>query len=279
MVAPLVIMLREGIEAALIVAIVAAYLKRTGREALLPAVWAGVLAAVALCLVLGLTLTWLSAELPTRVQELFEAVVPATAAGVLTWMLFWMCHAGRTLQRELQGRVERAASAGQTWSLALVGTAFLAVSREGLESVLFLLAVFQQSRGIEAPLGAALGLALAVAFGVGLYRGGRLDLARFFRWTGLFLIFVSAGLLATALHELHEAGLWNALLEQAYDTSGILRETSPLGAVLRGLFGYSASPTIGEAVVYWAYLGPILFLFLRGERLPGFAHGTAQARN
>jgi high-affinity iron transporter len=107
----------------------------------------------------------------------------------------------------------------------------------------------------------------------------RLDLARFFRWTGLFLIFVSAGLLATALHELHEAGLWNALLEPAYDTSGILRETSPLGAVLRGLFGYSASPTIGEAVVYWAYLGPILFLFLRGERLPGFAHGTAQARN
>jgi high-affinity iron transporter len=279
MLAPLIIMLREGLEAALVVAIIAAYLKQTGRAALLPAVWAGVALAALLCLAVGVGLTWLSADLPMQAQELFEAAVAVLAAAVLTWMLFWMRRVGRSIKRELQAGVDHAAGSGG-WSMALVGMAFLAVAREGLESVLFLFAAFQQGVGPQAPLGAVLGLVLAVALGAGLYSGGvHLDLGRFFRWTGLFLIFVAAGLLAGGLHSLYEAGVWTWLLTPAYDTSHVLRQSSPLGAILRGLFGYSDSPSVGELLVYWAYLLPTLLLFAFGERLPrrGRIRATAGA--
>src|SRR5581483_5086636 len=151
----------------------------------------------------------------------------------------------------------------------LIGMVFLAVAREGVESVLFLFALFQQSTGIQAPFGALLGLLLAVAFGVGLYSGGvHLDVGRFFRWNGNFLIFVAAGLLTGAFHALHDAGLWTWLTDPAYDTSHILDDTSPVGAILHGLFGYTSSPDLIQVIVYWAYLIPTLLLFLLGDRRP-----------
>lgn len=266
MLVPFLIMLREGIEAALIVGIVASYLGQTGRRRWLPAVWAGVLLASAICLALGLFLNATAAEFPQKEQELFEGIVALVAAAILTSMVFWMRKAARSIKGELHDRVDAALGSGS--GLALVGMVFLAVGREGLESVFFLLATFQQDVGAAAPAGALLGLACAVAIGFGIYYGGvRLDLRRFFRWTGVFIIFVAAGLLAGGLRALHEAGLWNHLQHTAFDLGHALPVDSPVGTVLAGILGYNDAPSIGEVALYLAYLLPALALFL-GVRPP-----------
>jgi high-affinity iron transporter len=147
--------------------------------------------------------------------------------------------------------------------------AFFAVTREGLESVFFLLATFQQSAGIWAPVGAILGLAVAVAVGTGIYYGGvKLNLRRFFRWTGVFILLVAAGLLAGSLHALHDAGLWNGLQAIAFDTSGVLPADGALGSVLHGILGYNDAPTVGEVAIYLLFLLPALVLFLGGSAVP-----------
>jgi high-affinity iron transporter len=264
MLIPFLIMLREGIEAALIVGIVASYLKQSGRGTLMPAVWVGVLLAAALSLFAGAGLQLLSAEFPQKQQELFEGVVGLVAVVMLTSMVFWMRRAARSIKGQLHASIDKALvqSDGQGW--ALIGMVFLAVAREGLESVFFLLAIFQQSRGWEAPAGALAGMAVAVAIGCGLYSGGvRLDLQRFFRLTGLFILLVAAGLAAGVLRKLHEAGLWNHLQDVAFDLSGALPMDSPVGAVLSGLLGYQAAPVTGELIVYLAFLAVSFFCFLR----------------
>ncbi|ARJ69947.1 iron uptake transporter permease EfeU [Paracoccus contaminans] len=262
------IMFREGVEAALIVGIIAAYLGRTGRAAWLPAVWVGVLLAVALSLFAGAALQLASAEFPQRMQELFEAALGAVAVVVLMSMVIWMRRAARSVRGTLEGGVERAfASAGATW--ALIGTTFLAVAREGLEAVFFLLALFQQSPGPSVPLSALAGLAVAAVAGVGLYRGSvRLDLARFFRWTGVLVIVVAAGLAATVLRSLHEAGIWNHLQQTAWDLGRLLPVSSVPGAILSGLFGYHDRPAVGEVMLWAAVLIPSLWLFLRPQDEP-----------
>jgi high-affinity iron transporter len=265
MLIPFLIMLREGIEAALIVGIVASYLKQSGRGALMPAVWVGVLLATALSLFAGAGLQLLAAEFPQKQQELFEGVVGLIAVVMLTSMVFWMRKAARSIKGELQASIDKALNKGadgQGW--ALIGMVFLAVAREGLESVFFLLAVFQQSSGWEAPVGALAGIAVSVAVGWGLYSGGvRLDLRRFFRYTGLFILLVAAGLLAGVLRKLHEGGVWNHLQTVVFDMSDRLPMDSPVGAVLSGLLGYQAAPVVGEVVVYLAFLAVALFFFLR----------------
>jgi high-affinity iron transporter len=270
MLIPFLIMLREGIEAALIVGIVASYLKQSGRGALMPAVWVGVLLATALSLFAGAGLQLLAAEFPQKQQELFEGVVGLIAVVMLTSMVFWMRKAARSIKGELQASIDKALTKGadgQGW--ALIGMVFLAVAREGLESVFFLLAVFQQSSGWEAPVGALAGIAVSVAIGWGLYSGGvRLDLRRFFRYTGLFILLVAAGLLAGVLRKLHEGGVWNHLQTVVFDMSDTLPMDSPVGAVLSGLLGYQAAPVAGEVVVYLAFLAVALFFFLRPAATP-----------
>jgi high-affinity iron transporter len=263
MLVPFLIMLREGIEAALIVGIIASYLQQTGRGRLMPAVWVGVLLAAALSLFAGAGLQLAAAEFPQKQQELFEGIVGLIAVVLLTSMVFWMRKAARHIKGDLHAGVEKAmAGGGQAW--ALIGMAFLAVAREGLESVFFLLAIFQQSQGWEAPVGALAGIAVSVVVGWGIYSGGvRLDLRRFFRWTGLFILLVAAGLLAGVLRKFHEAGLWNHLQTVVFDMSETLPMDSPLGAVLSGLLGYQAAPVVGEVVVYVAFLAVALFFFLR----------------
>ncbi|MGJ7527888.1 iron uptake transporter permease EfeU [Variovorax sp. GB1P17] len=278
MLIPFLIMLREGIEAALIVGIVASYLKQSGRGALMPAVWVGVLLATALSLFAGAGLQLLAAEFPQKQQELFEGVVGLIAVVMLTSMVFWMRKAARSIKGELQASIDKALTKGadgQGW--ALIGMVFLAVAREGLESLFFLLAVFQQSSGWEAPVGALAGIAVSVAVGWGLYSGGvRLDLRRFFRYTGLFILLVAAGLLAGVLRKLHEGGVWNHLQTVVFDMSETLPMDSPVGAVLSGLLGYQAAPVVGEVVVYLAFLAVALFFFLRSP--PAMAPRAAPAR-
>lgn len=263
MLAPFLIMLREGIEAALITGIVASYLRQTGRAAWMPAIWIGVLLAVALSLFLGAGLQLASAEFPQKAQELFEAVVGFVAVIVLVSMVFWMRKVARSIKGALQDSVDRALQGDRGGTWALIGIVFFAVAREGLESIFFLLAIFQQSPGPAAPIGALLGIAVAVGVGFAIYLGGiRLNLRRFFRWTGIFILFVAAGLLASALKNLHEAGLWNHLQEQAFDLSTVLPVSGLLGTILSGVFSYEEAPTVGQAILYLGFLAVTLTVFL-----------------
>ncbi len=279
MLAPFLIMLREGLEAALIVGIIAGYLRQTGRREWLPAIWLGVFLAVALSLFAGAGLQLASAQFPQKTQELFEAVIGFVAVAVLIGMVFWMRRAARSIKAELQSSVDQAlAHKGGAGTWALIGMVFLAVAREGLESVFFLLAIFQQSRDAAAPIGAALGVLVAVGAGWGIYAGAlRLDLRRFFRWTGIFIIFVAAALFAGAVKALHEAGLWNSLLTPIYDLSRVLPESSPLGTVLSGLLGYREAPSLGEFIAWAVLLVVTLTLFLRPVT-PAIHHTQAMVR-
>lgn len=271
MLAPLLIMLREGLEAALVVVIIAAYLARTGRGGWIGAVWVGVLLAVALSLFVGAGLQFLHAGFPQKTQEGFEALVALVAVAVLVWMVFWMRAAARSIRGALERDVDAAFTKvtpaegpGHRTIWALIALSFFAVAREGLESVFFLLAIFQQSPGPAAPLSALAGLALAVALGFGLYSGGmRLNLRRFFRLSGLFILFVAAGLFSGALRSLHEAGLWNLWQAPAWDLSQILPGSSVLGSVLAALLGYHESPSQGELAAWALFLALTLPLFLR----------------
>lgn len=266
MLVPFLIMAREGIEASLIVGIVASYLVQTGRRNWLFAVWAGVVLAVLLCTAVGLILAIVNADFPQKQQELFEAIIGVVAVFMLTSMVFWMRKAARSMKSGLQHSIDEALTNKPHHGLALVGLVFFAVAREGLESAVFLLATFEQGNGIWVPIGAVLGLLVAAGVGFAIYWGGvRLNLSRFFRWTAVFILVVAAGLLASSVRSLHEAGLWNAFQQTAFDWSHVLPQDSPLGTFLAGILGYQDTPTVSEVVVYVAFLAIALPLFFRGS--------------
>ncbi|WP_455009136.1 iron uptake transporter permease EfeU [Neisseria sicca] len=261
------IMLREGIEAALIVGIVAGFLKQSGHSRLMPKVWLGVALAALMCLGIGYGIHSATGEIPQKEQEFVVGVIGLVAVAMLTYMILWMKKAARSMKQQLQDSVQTALNRGDGQGWALVGMAFLAVAREGLESVFFLLAVFQQSPTWSMPVGAVLGLLAAVVIGALIYQGGmRLNLAKFFRWTGAFLIVVAAGLVAGSLRALHEAGVWNHLQEVVFDSSKYLHEDSPMGVLLGGFFGYTDHPTQGEVLAWLLYLVPVMIWFLHGSR-------------
>ncbi len=259
---PFLIMFREGLEAALIVSLIASYLKRTNRTQFMPAVWIGVVVASLLCLALGWIINETTGEFPQKQQELFEGGVAVVAVIVLTWMVFWMRRAAHSIKTELHDAIDSALNNGNGQAWALVGMVFFAVAREGLESVFFLLAAFQQDVGMEAPVGAMSGLFAAVIAGAAIYWGGiKLPLKAFFRWTALFILFVSAGLAAGAIRAFHEAGLWNHFQEIAFDLSNVLSTHTLLGTALEGLLGYQETPSVSEVAVYVLYLVPALVCF------------------
>jgi high-affinity iron transporter len=281
MLAPFLIMLREGIEAALITGIVASYLHRTGRAQWMPAVWLGVFLAIALALFVGAGIELASAEFPQKAQELFEAIVGLIAVGVLVSMVFWMRKAARSIKGELEHSIEEALAAPGSSGWALIGMVFFAVAREALESVFFLLAIFQQSEGPAAPLGALAGIICAAAVGYAIFVGGvRINLRLFFRWTGAFILIVAAGILSASIRSLHEAGLWNGLQQIPFDFNGVIPMSSLPGAVLTGLLNYQAQPTVGEMIAWFGFLIVTLYLFFRPEA-PARVEGTrnATARN
>jgi high-affinity iron transporter len=270
------LMLREGLEAALIVGIIAAYLVKTDRRDALRDMWLGVALAVALSVVAGAVVVATVGRLPSTVQETFEAIAALVAVAVLTWTLFWMRRQGRAMKGDLERGIETALSQGST--LALVGLAFVAVAREGFETMLFFLALLSSTGGAESTLlGATAGLVVAIAIGWAIFAVGiRVDLRAFFTATGAVLIFVAAGLCAFAVGALGEAGLI-ANTGSVYDLGSVLPVTSPLGSVLAGLFGYRSAPTPLEALAYLAYLIPVLTLFLFQDRIVPRRHGVAPA--
>jgi high-affinity iron transporter len=262
MLVPFLIMLREGIEAALIVGIIASYLKQTGRGEWMPAVWIGVFLAAALALLVGGGLEMVSAQFPQREQELFEGIVGFIAVGILSSMVFWMRKVARSIKHALHASLDAALATSKNQVYALIAMVFFAVAREGLETVFFLMAVFQQSEGAGAPLGALLGLILSIGLGFALYSGSmRLNLAMFFRWTGLFILVVAAGILSTSVRAMHEAGLWNNLQTVVFDISGWLPMDGPVGSLLAGMFGYQDAPTVSTFGVYVIYVIVALVLF------------------
>ena len=277
MTAAFFIALREGLEAALIVGIIGAYLVKLERRDALRGVWVGVGAALTLSVVVGVLVVATVGRLPLIVQESLEGLTALIAVAVLTWMLFWMRRQGRAMKGDLEHGVDLALAGGSI--LALAGLAFVSVAREGLETVLFLFAIGSSSGPAVSTLVAALaGLAAAVGIGWAIFAAGiRIDLRRFFNITGIVLIFVSAGLVAFAVHEFGEAGLI-VNSGAAFDIGALLPDSSPLGSVLAGLFGYRSAPTPLEAVAYLAYVIPVLVLFARGGRSRAAAPAGAPAQ-
>ncbi|NKC29046.1 iron transporter [Ochrobactrum ciceri] len=262
MLVPFLIMFREGVEAALIVGIIATYLHQTGRSAWMPVVWIGILLALAMSLTVGAILQLLSAEFPQKAQELFEAIIGLIAVFVLTSMVFWMRKAARSIKVELHHSIDAAFQTPTHKGFGLILMVFFAVAREGLESVFFCWLLSSRAKAGGA-CGALLGVLLAAAVGYGIFKGGlKLNLRRFFRWTGVFILIIAAGILANSVMALHEAGIWNHFQAVVFDASDILPLDSTLGSVLAGVFGYIATPTVSEVVAYVAFLVPALILFL-----------------
>jgi high-affinity iron transporter len=256
--------LREGLEAALVVSILVAYLIKTQHGRGLGAMWAGVGAAVLLSLGFAQLLQVIAAGLQFRTQEIFEGVASIVAVALVTGMVFWMRTAARMLKTELQDKLGRALVLGP---LAVAGVAFIAVAREGVETVLFIsqsIDSVRASGSSTAPVfGAVLGIGVALVLGYGLYRGTvKLNFKTFFTWTGVLLIVIAAGVLRYGVHDLQEAGVAPGGTATAFDLTGLLPPTSWYGTLLSGTLNIEADPTWLEVGVWCAYLIPVMALFL-----------------
>lgn len=258
--------LREGLEASLVVCILVAYLVKTGRRDALKPVWIGIGVAVAVSLAFGAGLEFGSQELTFEAQELLGGSLSIVAVVLVTWMVFWMRRTARHLRAGLHGKLDAALQMGTG---ALVATAFLAVGREGLETALFVWASVRAasesgSGGSYEPLaGVVLGLLTAVLLGRLFYRGAlRINLAKFFTWTGGMLVVVAAGVLAYGVHDLQEARFLDGLADKAFDVSATIPPDSWYGTLLKGVFNFQPDPTVLQVTVWALYLVPALALFL-----------------
>ncbi|WP_445187926.1 iron uptake transporter permease EfeU [Pseudonocardia sp. Cha107L01] len=264
--------LREGLEAALVVSILVAFLVRSDRRRSLPWVWAGVAVAVVISIAVGALLTFTSNAMSFETQEAFGGGMSIVAVGFVTWMIFWMRRTARALSGELRDRLEQALQIG-SWAVVLM--AFLAVGREGLETAVFFWAATQAAGSTASPLlGFLVGIAVAVGLAYLIYRGAvRINMAKFFKVTGILLIFVAAGILAYGMHDLQEADILPGLNTLAFDISAAVPADSWYGTLLKGIFNLSPRTSVLEAAVWVLYVGVVLTLFL----LPGRARTAATA--
>ena len=260
MLATLVIGLREGLEAALIVGIIAAFLRKNGKSLL--AMWLGVAMAVVLSIAVGVGLDLVEQTLPQARQEGMESVIGAIAIFFVTSMIVWMNTHAAGMKKELEAEAAEALSQGSAYALA--GMAFLAVLKEGFETSVFLLATFSAAQSaMLAATGAMIGLLMAVAIGWGIYIGGvRINLAKFFRVTGVFLILVAAGLVVTALRTAHEAGWLNAGQQTVMNLSWLVAPGTIQSALITGVLGIPADPRRVEVIGWLAYLIPVTLYVL-----------------
>lgn len=287
MLATFLIGLREGLEAALVVGILVAYLKRIGRTDVLHRVWIGVLAAILLALAIGAVLTFGTSTLTFQAQEIIGGSLSLVAVGMVTWMVFWMNKAGRSMKADLQGGIDRAIESGTMWALVIVG--FVSVAREGIETTLLLWSMVQSfGDAPSAVVGAVLGLAVAIVAGWLLARGAvRLNLSTFFTGTGGFLVIVAAGVLAYAMKDLQEAGVvpgpftavapldangavlvgWGALpFGWAFDLSAVIAPDSALAVILQATVGFMPRMSWIQVLAWLVYLLVVGTLFVRAVR-------------
>jgi high-affinity iron transporter len=264
MLSTFIIALREGLEAALIVGILVAYVVRTDRRHLLKPLWTGVAVALVLTLGLGAILSFTSAELSDRGAELFAGVTSFIAVGLVTWMVFWMKRTARNLRNELHGKVDQALTGGPI-SLALV--AFFAVAREGLETALFIYTNFKTVGAISsATLGLVLGLALAVGLGYLIYnRSVKINLSKFFTVTGVALIIVAAGVLSYGVHEFQELGWLPGADDFIWDVTPWIAKESVLASLLGGAIGFDTTTSWVQILAWGAYLTAVLVPYLSNK--------------
>jgi high-affinity iron transporter len=263
-----IIGLREGLEASLIIGIIAAFLIQRGERRALRPMWYGVSLAIGLCAGVAAVLEAVGQALPHTQQEGLASVMALLAVGGVTYMVVWMKRHSRELKGSLERSAESALKLGSTW--ALVGMAFFAVLREGLETAVFLLAVFGNSSDPTVTgAGAVLGIGVAIGLGFAIYKGGvRINLSRFFRFTGFVLVLVAAGLLASAAHTAHEAGWMDVLQKQAFDLRWLVAPGSLRAALLTGMLGLQPVPTVGETLAWLTYAVPMALYVLWPARRP-----------
>jgi high-affinity iron transporter len=266
MITSLVISLREGVEAALIIGIVLGALQRTGRSDLNRSLWAGVVSASVVSLLAALLLRLVDRELVGTAEQIFEGVTFLLAAAVLTWMIFWMRSQSRNIKSDLEVKVSRA-SLGQGGG-ALYFLAFIAVLREGIELALYLTASSLTTSGIQTILGASIGLVGAVLLGYMIYSSTlRLNLQRFFQVTSVLLILFAAGLIAHSVAEFNEAGIIPVVISPIWNLNPLLNDQSIVGLVLSTLFGYHGSPSLTEVMSYGVYILAAMFIFIKPRNL------------
>ena len=259
--------LREGVEAALIVGIVLGVLKKMGRMDRAPRVWLGVAGAAAISVVGAIVLNFAGTKLEGPGEQVFEGLTMLAAAGVLTWMIFWMQKQGRRIQSGLEAEVRSALTRQQDW--ALFSVAFFAVVREGLELALFLTAANFSTlvTGADGPiagwLGGLLGLVAAAIVGWLLFNTTvKLNLRRFFQLTSAVLIVFAAGLVGLAIHEFNELGWIPSIVEHIYDVNHIIPDKADVGLFLKALFGYNGNPSLTETISYLGYF-VVIYLMAR----------------
>lgn len=253
MISSLLLALREGLEAALIVGILLGVLNKMGLKGLRPLVWAGTASAVLVSLLVGAVLVNIGAEFEGQTEAIFEGVMMLSAALLLTWMIFWMKRQASALKQNLEEDVRQSVSNNNRLGLFLA--AFTAVVREGIELAIFLLAVRLTSTPLQTTLGALIGLAAAVTLGWLLFATTvRLNLNRFFQVTNIVLLLFAAGLIAHGVHEFNEAGWIPAVIEHVYDINWLLPEKSTVGLMLTALLGYNGNPSLTEMILYLIYL-------------------------
>ena len=269
----------EGLEAALIIGIVLGAVSKIRRNDLAPAVWLGTLSAVAVSILTALILTSFGMSLEEKAEQLFEGITMLVAAGILTWMIFWMGKQARFLKSELEAGVNKAAARYAAGKRAVFWLAFIAVVREGVELALFITAAFfagdqsqVTSNIIQTLAGTILGLGTAILLGYTLFATTvRLDLRRFFQVTGILLILFAAGLVAHGIHEFNEVGWIPAVIEHVWDVNIILDENSLAGQLLKTLFGYNGNPSLTEMIAYFAYLATVFVYWRRDNKVPAKA--------
>lgn len=267
--------LREGLEAALVVGILVAYVVKIDRRDVLPRIWLGVAAAVVISLTVGAVLTFGTYGLSFEAQELIGGGLSIVATAFVTWMIFWMLRAATGLTTALHSEVDNHLS-GAGWGLVLV--ALLAVGREGIETALFIWAAVQATGSTTIPLlGAAAGILTAIVLGYLIFRGiVRINISKFFTYTGVFLIIIAGGVLAYGIHDLQEAGVLPGLHALAFDVSAAVPPDSWHGTLLKGIFNFSPATTWLEAAAWLCYVVPVLSLFIIVSRRK--ATPTAQPR-
>lgn len=276
MLANYLIGLREGLEASLVVSILIAYLVKTGNRNRLPQVWLGVGIALGISLAFGAGLTFTSQSMSFKAQEAFGGVMSIIAVVFVTWMIFWMRRTARNLAGALRGKLDQAIMVG---GVAIAVTAFIAVAREGLETSLFIWAAVQSTGSGASPVvGATLGLLTSVVLGCLFYKGAvRINLSKFFTWTGAALIVIAAGVLAYAIHDLQEAGILPGLNYLAFDVSTQIPPGSWYGSLIKGIFNISAAPSVLETIVWFAYIVPVAYLFFRKPKATAGAPAKVSA--
>jgi len=284
MLATYLLSLREGLEAALIIGIVLGAVSKIRRTDLIPAVWLGTLSAVGVSIVTAIVLTSFGMSLEEEAEQIFEGITMLIAAGILTWMIFWMGKQARFLKSELEDGVNKAAAS--TGKRAVFMLAFMAVVREGVELAIFITAAFfagdpsqVMNNTIQTLVGTILGLGTAALLGYTIFATTvRLDLRRFFQVTGIMLILFAAGLVAHGVHEFNEVGWIPVIVEHIWDVNMILDENSVAGQLLKTLFGYNGNPSLTEMIAYFAYIITTYIFWRRENTVLAKATVNAEAK-